>query len=86
MNIVEGMDQIARSPAQMGAVLKRRRRLIGQTQAELSHKTGLRQATLSSAEAGAPMQLQTLFRLLAALDLEIVVRPRGEAPESEEIS
>lgn len=72
------MDQFARSPVQLGTVLRRRRRQLGRTQAQLSLETGLRQATLSSAEAGAPMHLATLFRLLAALDLEIVVRPRKQ--------
>lgn len=39
----------------------------------------LRQATVSRLEAGAPaIQLRTLMSALAALDLELVVRPRSK--------
>lgn len=70
------MDQIARSPKQVGAALRRRRRALELTQTALAKGASVRQATVSSAEAGEPMQLDTLFDLLAALDLEIVLRPR----------
>jgi HTH-type transcriptional regulator / antitoxin HipB len=71
------MDQIARSPQQLGAALRRRRRALRLTQADLAARAALRQATVSSAEAGqAAMQLHTLMDLLAALDLELVLRPR----------
>jgi HTH-type transcriptional regulator/antitoxin HipB len=70
------MDQIARSPKQIGAALRRRRRALDLTQADLAEQTNIRQATVSTAEAGEPMQLDTLFTLLAALDLELVLRPR----------
>ena len=70
------MDQIARSPTQVGAALRRRRRAAGLTQAELAEHTALRQATISAAEAGRPIGIDTLFALLAALDLEIALRPR----------
>ncbi|WP_135213204.1 helix-turn-helix domain-containing protein [Vitreimonas flagellata] len=72
------MDQIARSPKQIGAALRRRRRALGLTQAQVAKDTSIRQATVSSAEAGEPMQLTTLFDLLTALDLEIVLRPRSK--------
>lgn len=70
------MDQTARSSKQLGAALRRRRRALDLTQADLAAQTHIRQATVSSAEAGEPMHLDTLFTLLAALDLEIVLRPR----------
>lgn len=71
------MDQIARSPQQLGAALRRRRRALKLTQAELASQVSVRQATVSSAEAGlAAMQLETLLNLLTALDLELVLRPR----------
>jgi HTH-type transcriptional regulator/antitoxin HipB len=70
------MDQLARSPKQIGAALRRRRRALKLTQTELATLASVRQATVSSAEAGEPMQIETLFNLLAGLDLEIVLRPR----------
>ncbi|WP_135211260.1 helix-turn-helix domain-containing protein [Vitreimonas flagellata] len=70
------MDQLARSPKQIGAALRRRRRALKLTQAALATQASLRQATVSSAEAGEPMQLETLFSLLTALDLELVLRTR----------
>ncbi|MGD9944762.1 MAG: helix-turn-helix domain-containing protein [Burkholderiaceae bacterium] len=82
------MDQIARTPQQIGAALRRHRKQLGQTQGELSRRTQLRQATISRLEAGEPAtRLQTLMDALAALDLEIVIRPRtkGSASELEDI-
>jgi HTH-type transcriptional regulator/antitoxin HipB len=72
-------DQIARNPKQMGEALRRRRRALGLKQAQLSEKTRLRQATISGLEAGKTgTQLPTLFDVLAALDLELVIRPRSK--------
>ncbi len=71
------MEQIARTPAQIGATLRRFRRLSGLSQTELGAKAALRQATISSIEGGEPAaQLQTLTDVLAALGLELVVRHR----------
>ncbi len=76
------MELLARSPRQMGAALRRRRRAMKLTQTQVATQASLRQSTVSSAEAGAPMQLETLFQLLTALDLELVLRPRTTAPVS----
>ena len=74
------MEQIARTPKQIGDAIRRQRRKLGLNQAALGEKTNLRQATISTVESGeAGTQLRTLFDLLAALDLELVVRPRGKA-------
>ncbi len=71
------MEQIARTPKQIGAALRRRRRALDLTQSDLGDKTTLRQATISSLESGEPgTRLRTLFDILAALNLEIVIRPR----------
>ncbi|QDL94549.1 helix-turn-helix transcriptional regulator (plasmid) [Paroceanicella profunda] len=73
------MDQVYRTPQQIGAALRRRRRLLGLSQAELGARTGLRQATVSSVEAGeAGTRLATLCELMAALDLDFALRPRAE--------
>lgn len=74
------MEQIARTPKQIGDALRRYRRKLGLNQTSLSEKTKLRQATISVVEAGAPgTQLSTLCDFLAALDLELVIRPRTKA-------
>jgi HTH-type transcriptional regulator/antitoxin HipB len=73
-------DQIARTPKQVGEAVRRRRRSLGMTQKDLAGKTSLRQATISDVEAGEPgTQLRTLFAVLAALDMEVVARPRTKA-------
>lgn len=81
------MDQIARTSKQIGDALRRRRRTLNLTQKDLGTKTTLRQATISAIESGEPgTQLRTLFDVMAALNLEILVRPRtkGTATEMEE--
>ncbi len=71
------MDLIARTPQQLGAVIRRRRKQAGLTQQDLGSRIQLRQATISKLEAGEPgTRLQTLLDALAALDLELVARPR----------
>lgn len=68
---------IARTSNELGIALRRRRRSLKLSQAELGSRAGMRQATVSSAEAGeAGVKLTTIVDLLAALGLELVVRPR----------
>jgi HTH-type transcriptional regulator/antitoxin HipB len=71
------MDQVTRTQSQLGALLRRARKAAGLTQGELGERVSMRQATISnleSPEGGAT--LDTLFAVLSALDLELVVRPR----------
>jgi HTH-type transcriptional regulator/antitoxin HipB len=73
------MEPIARTPKQIGAVLRRYRRQRELTQAELGTRMSVRQATVSKLEAGEPAtQLRTLMDALAALDLELVIQPRNK--------
>jgi HTH-type transcriptional regulator/antitoxin HipB len=72
-------DQIARTPKQVGDALRRRRRSLGITQKDIAGKTHLRPATISGVEAGQSGTLRTLFDVLTALDMEVVVRPRTKA-------
>jgi len=74
-------DQIARTPKQMGEALRRRRRHLGLQQKALGEVAGLRQATISRLEAGeAGLRLSTLFEVLTALEMELVIRPRTKVP------
>jgi len=72
------MDQVARTSLQLGAALRRRRKHLGLSQAELGQRINLRQATISALEGGeVDTKLTTLLDALAALNLELVVRPRS---------
>lgn len=78
----QSQDQLARTPSQIGAALRRRRRALGLRQADLGAKTKLRQATISALENGEQgTQLRTLMDVLAALNLELVVRERTKTGE-----
>jgi HTH-type transcriptional regulator / antitoxin HipB len=77
------MRRIARTAAQIGAVVHRERRARGLTQAQLGTKIGRRQATISKLEKGEPAtQLSTLFDVLAALNLELVIGDRTKASKT----
>ena len=72
-------EQIARTPKQLGAILRRARRLAGLTQGGLGEQIHLRQGTVSRLEAGEPaVQLRTVMDALWGLKLELVVRPRTQ--------
>jgi HTH-type transcriptional regulator/antitoxin HipB len=82
------MEQITRTPKQLGTLLRRRRRELGLTQEALASRIRLRQATVSALEnSAADSRLATLFDTLSALDLELLVRPRskGSARQVEEL-
>jgi HTH-type transcriptional regulator/antitoxin HipB len=71
------MDQIVFSPKSLGSALKRQRRLKKLSQNEAGAPFKLDQTTVSSLEQGAPgTRLETLFRMLAALNLEMIIRPK----------
>ena len=73
------MDQITRTGPQLGAALRRKRKQAGFSQQALADKINLRQATISRLESGdTGTKLGTLLDVMAALGLEIVVRPRSK--------
>jgi HTH-type transcriptional regulator/antitoxin HipB len=73
------MSSIARRPHDLGAILQRQRRLLRLTQTDVSDLIGTGQKTISKLENGNPAtRIDTLFSLLAALDLELVIQPRGK--------
>lgn len=81
-------DTLIRTPVQAGAALRRRRSELGLSQTAAADSIARRQATISSLENGGDARLSTLLRLLAVLDLELLVRPRtqgnalaGERPD-----
>ena len=69
---------LARSAPEIGAALRRRRRALKLSQAEVAERAGVKQNTVSSAEAGGPgTKLKTLIDLIAVLELEFIVQPRA---------
>ncbi len=70
------IDKIARTPLQLGNCIRERRRELGLSQESLAAKIGVRQRTVSDIETSAAARLDTVLRALAALDLELVIRPR----------
>lgn len=78
------MNDLARTPKQIGTTIRRTRKRLGMSQSELGDRVGLRQETISLIETGNPAtRLDTMLSVLAALDLEvqIAVRSRGSDPE-----
>ena len=72
------VEQVIRSPAQLGGVLKSVRRQQDLSQQQLALKAGgISQARLSQLELQpGRLTLDRLLLILAALDLELVVRHR----------
>lgn len=74
------MNDLARTPGQLGNLLRRARKGLGLSQAALGDKAGLRQETISLIETGnAATRLETLLAVLAALDLELRIGPRSRS-------
>jgi HTH-type transcriptional regulator/antitoxin HipB len=82
--MVSEMDILSRTPKQLGAGIRRYRRQKGLTQGGLGDLMHARQATVSKLESGEPAtQLRILMDALAALDLELVIRPRSKVSTQE---
>jgi HTH-type transcriptional regulator/antitoxin HipB len=66
-----------RSPGLLGEALKRRRKLLGWSQTELAHRSGVQQKNLSAIENGVQgVRMATLFKVMAAMNLEVVIQDR----------
>jgi HTH-type transcriptional regulator/antitoxin HipB len=71
------MEQFVYSPKSLGSAIKRQRKAKKLTQTEVGRSFKIEQSTVSAIEQGVPgTRLETLFRMLAALELEIVVRSK----------
>jgi HTH-type transcriptional regulator/antitoxin HipB len=71
------VEYVARTPRQLGQILRACRNKRQLTQGTVGSKVGVRQSQISSIETrGADITMGTLYRLLAALDLELVLRDR----------
>ena len=73
------MEYILQNSRQLGAVLQGLRREKKLTQAKIGAKVGLAQNAVSGLETDpAQASLTRVFKLLSALDLELVVRDRSK--------
>ncbi len=76
------MTQIATTPQSLGQILARNRKKQKLSQQNISTITTIGQKSISFAEQGKPgVQIETIFHILAALNLEMVIQPRqGNEP------
>jgi HTH-type transcriptional regulator/antitoxin HipB len=78
------MSELARSPKQIGASIRRYRKKKRMSQSELGKIAGLRQGTVSQIETGHPAaRLDSILDLLVALDLELRVFERTKQSSEE---
>lgn len=78
-------DFSIKTPQQLGAVLKGYRKERGLTQEAMGFKVGLAQKAVSQIESDPGRAgLARVFKLLAALELEVVLRPRGHSSRRSE--
>lgn len=78
------MTDLARTPKQIGNLVRRTRKRRGLSQSQLGEKAGLRQETISLIETGNPAtKLETILAVLAALDLEFRIVPRSKGAASD---
>jgi HTH-type transcriptional regulator/antitoxin HipB len=77
------MNDLARTPKQIGNIVQRAHKARGWNQTRLGEKAGLRQETISLIESGNPAtKLETILAVLAALDLEFRIAPRSKAQQA----
>ena len=82
------MNDLARTPKQIGTIIQRARKQRDWTQSDLAERAGLRQGTISVIEKGdKPAKLDSILAVLAALDLEFRVgeRAKGAGQDIEEL-
>ena len=71
------MDYTVATPSQFGAILRGSRKQRGLSQKELAQKVAMGQKAVSAIELNpGSTTFDRLFRLLSALDLELVVREK----------
>jgi HTH-type transcriptional regulator/antitoxin HipB len=74
------VNPIARSPGQVGNLIRTFRTSKGMSQTQLAERSGLRQELISRIEGGHPgAKISSISALLAALDLEMTIGPRSKS-------
>lgn len=76
------MNNLVRSPEEIGNIVRQARKKLGISQSALGELAGLRQETVSLIESGnAATRLDTILNLLAVLDLEFRISQRTKGSE-----
>ncbi|MFV1541242.1 MULTISPECIES: helix-turn-helix domain-containing protein [unclassified Phaeobacter] len=84
MALEAGLQNFVRIPRDLGHAIRQARREKNLTQADLAVRSGVWQETISKVEAGrGGTKLDTILALLAALDLELLVRTRSKGSASD---
>jgi HTH-type transcriptional regulator / antitoxin HipB len=79
------MKYTVRMSEQMGAVLQDCRKKAGLTQQKAASKVGLFPKTISALELDpSRSRIASLFKLLSALDLELVIQPKNKASKNDQ--
>ena len=79
------MDSKVINTKSLGSIVRSARKEKGVSQSLAGESVGVDQSTLSALERGASnVRIETLFRVLSALNLELVVRTRGANSNSDE--
>jgi HTH-type transcriptional regulator / antitoxin HipB len=79
------MDHRIISTKNLGGALRAARKKKGMSQTQVGQSVGLDQPSVSKIERGeASARMDTLFRLLAALDLELILQSRQKPLDESE--
>ena len=72
------MDYLVHTSSQLGQALRARRKVLGMTQTQAGDQVRIKQDTVSKLELDpTSSSIGSLLNLVAALDLELVLRPKG---------
>lgn len=74
------METVARTPQQLSQILRAQRKSRGMTQGSAGTGVGLLPKTISALETRPEgSSIESLFRMLSALNLELVIREKSPA-------
>ena len=74
------------SPKTLGLVLRKHRKELGLTQSQVGSKFNIRQASISKIESGSHgVSIDTIFRLMSALNLEMCLQCRNNNSMDEDL-
>lgn len=74
---------IISSPTVLAEYVRDHRKKIGLNQSEVGDRAGVRQVTVSAFEnRAASTKLETLFKLMSALELELQIVPKEKASDT----
>ena len=80
MHAIDDMDVTLRNPADIGALIRARRRTLGLEQAELAARAGVSRLWISQVERGTPgAGIGLVLRTFAALGVELIGGENGAA-------